>query len=94
MDKDLKMDQQIKSVVRYSFFHLRLLSKVKSFLSFNDFLKDYTRFYFLTSWLLLLYFGASQASLNHLQLVQNTATHLLSGKHKYAHITPILALLH
>ncbi len=31
MNKDLKMDQQINSVVRSSFFQLRLLSKVKSF---------------------------------------------------------------
>ncbi len=39
MNKDLKMDQQINSVVRSSFFQLRLLSKVKSFLSFNNFEK-------------------------------------------------------
>ncbi len=36
-DSELKMDKQINSVVRSSFFQLTQLSKVKPFLSFGDF---------------------------------------------------------
>lgn len=35
-DKTFQIDQQINTVVESSFFHLRLLAKVKPFLSFND----------------------------------------------------------
>lgn len=37
MDGHFKMNQQIISVIKSSFFQLMQLSKVKSFLSFNDF---------------------------------------------------------
>ncbi len=35
-DKAFKFDMQINAVVKSSFFHLRLLAKVKIFLSFKD----------------------------------------------------------
>ncbi len=35
-DEHLKFDRQINSVVKSSFFQLRLLSKAKSFLSFKN----------------------------------------------------------
>lgn len=37
LDNDSKLDQQINSVVKTSFYHLRLLSKIKSVLSLSDF---------------------------------------------------------
>ncbi len=37
MDIDLKLDKQINLVIKSSFFQLRQLSKLKSFLSFKDF---------------------------------------------------------
>lgn len=37
MDRDFKLDKQINSVIKYSFFQLRLLPKVKSVVSFSDF---------------------------------------------------------
>lgn len=37
LDNDFKLDQQINSVVKTSFYHLRLLSKIKSVLSLSDF---------------------------------------------------------
>ncbi len=38
-DSNLKMDQQINAAVRSSFYQLKQLSKVKPFLSFNNFEK-------------------------------------------------------
>lgn len=37
LDSEFKLDKQANSVVKSCFFHLRLLSKIKPFLSFQDF---------------------------------------------------------
>ncbi len=39
LDSELKLDSQVNSVVKSFFFHLRLLSKIKTFHSFQDFEK-------------------------------------------------------
>ncbi len=36
IDSHLKMDKQVNSIVRSCFFHLRQISKIKSFLNFMD----------------------------------------------------------
>lgn len=41
-----------------------------------------------------LYVGLDQSSLHRLQLVQNSASRLLTGTKKREHITPVLASLH
>jgi hypothetical protein len=41
-----------------------------------------------------LYFGVDKCLLRRLQLVQNAAARLLTGKRRYDHITPVLASLH
>ncbi len=41
-----------------------------------------------------LYYGVSQYSLSHLQLVQNAAARLLSGTRKYEPVTPVLSAMH
>ncbi len=41
-----------------------------------------------------VYTGVNQISLSHLQLVQNAATRLLTGKGKWKYITPILTSFH
>ncbi|KAL2082231.1 hypothetical protein ACEWY4_022049 [Coilia grayii] len=41
-----------------------------------------------------LYFGLPQSQLAHLQLVQNAAARLLTGKRRQEHITPVLSSLH
>ncbi len=95
MDSDFKLDKQINSVVKSSFFQLRLLSKVKSCLSFNDF--ERVIHAFISSRLdycNALYVGVSQTSLSRLQLVQNAAARLLTGTRKQEHISPVLASLH
>ena len=85
-DSHLKFDKQISNVVRTSFFQLRLLAKVKIFLSRHDLEKaihalissrlDYCN---------ALYVGVSQSSLSRLQLVQNAAARLLTNTQTCAH---------
>ena len=73
-------------MVQSSLFQLRLLAKVKSFLSFSDF-EWVTHAFIMTG----LHFynafcvGVSQACLLCLQLVQHAAAHLLTGKHRCEH---------
>lgn len=95
MDTDFKLDEQINSVVRSSFCRLRLLSKVKPFLSFNDFVRLIHVFISsLLDYCNALYVGVNQASLSCLQLVQNAAARLLTRTRKREHILPILSSLH
>ena len=95
IDRDFKLDKQINSVVKSSFCQLRILPKVKPFLSFNDF--ERVIHCFITTKLdycNALYVGVSQASISHLQLVQNAAARLFTRTRKREHITPVLASLH
>ncbi len=94
-DHNLKSYKQISAVVKSCLFHLRQLSKVKPFLSQSNFQMVAhafvaTRLDYCNS----LYYGVSQSSLSHLQLVQNAAARLLSGTCKYEPVTPILSALH
>lgn len=92
-DSDFKMDEQIISVVKSSFFHLRLLSKVKPFLSPRNL--ETAIHTFITSRLdycNALYAGLG--SLSRLQLVQNAAAWFLTRTRKREHITPVLKALH
>ena len=95
MDSDFKLDLQIGAIVKSSFFHVRQLAKVKSFLAQKHF--ETVIHAFITSQLYYcnaLYFGVSQSSLTRLRLVQNAAARLLTGARKRELITPILASLH
>ncbi len=87
MDSDFKLEKQINSVIKSSFFQLRLLSKVKYFLSFSYF--ERVIHSFISTRLdccNALYVVVSQASLSRLQLVQNAR--LLTGKHTQEQISP------
>ncbi len=76
-----------------SFFQLRGLCKLKSFLSFGD-LETVIHAFISTrlDYCNVLYAGVNQFSLSRLQLVQNTAARFLTGKKKREHITPILKM--
>lgn len=91
IDYSLKIDQQIYSVVKSSFFQLRIISKVMPLLSFNDFERVINAFVStrLDYWNALLV-GVSQTSLSRLQLVQNAAARLLTGARRQEHISLIL----
>ncbi|XP_032366676.1 LOW QUALITY PROTEIN: uncharacterized protein LOC116685831 [Etheostoma spectabile] len=94
-DNGLKFDKQISSVVSASFFQLRLLAKVQSFLSRQDLEKAIHAF--ISSRLdycNALYVGLSQSSISRLQLVQNAAARFLTSTSRREHITPVLSSLH
>jgi len=95
VDSAFKLDKQVSAVVRASFFQLRLIAKVKPYLRQADLEK--VIHVFITSRLDYcnsLYTGIGKGELYRLQLVQNAAARLLSGKKKREHITPVLSLLH
>ncbi|KAL0152338.1 hypothetical protein M9458_052061, partial [Cirrhinus mrigala] len=95
IDSSFKFDKQISSVVKTSFFQLRLMAKVKPYLPSNQLEKLVhmfisTRLDYCNS----LYHGLDSASIRRLQLVQNAAARLLTGIRRYDHITPVLQSLH
>ena len=82
-------------MVSTCFFHLRVISKIKSFLSFSDLqrviiLLIFSRLDFSNS----LYLEINKETLNRLQLVQNAAARLLTRTKSREHISPVLASLH
>ncbi|MBN3306707.1 RCL1 protein, partial [Amia calva] len=78
---------QIRAVVKSSFFQLRQLAKIKETVihAFVTNRLDYCN---------ALYVGVSGSSVARLQMVQNAAACLLTGARKHKHISPILASLH
>ena len=94
-DSTFKLDKHISSVVKNSFFQLRLLAKIKPYLprqqleiAIHAFISS--RLDYCNS----LYTGLDHSSLRRLQLVQNAAARLLTGTRRREHITPVLASLH
>ena len=95
LDPLFKMEKQINTVVRSRFYQLRLLSKVKPFLSFKNF--EMVIHAFISTRLdycNALFAGISSTALSRLQLVQNAAARLLTRTRRREHITPVLAALH
>ena len=94
-DSSFKFQKQISSVIKASFFQLRLISKVKPYLPFKQL--EMLIHAFISSRLdycNALYVGIDQSLVRRLQLVQNSAARLLTGTKKRDHITPVLASLH
>ena len=94
-DSPLSFVKQINNVVKNSFFQLRIIAKMKSFLSYSDL--ETLIHAFITSRLDYcnsLYVGLPQCTLSRLQLVQNAAARLLTGVRRHDHISPVLAELH
>ncbi len=91
-DSNLDFKKQINTVVKGSFHQIRILSKVKPYLSFNDLERVIHAFVSCRlDYCNSLYIGLDQSSLRRLQLVQNVAARLLTGAKKHNHITPVLA---
>ena len=90
-----KFDKQISFVVRSSFFQLRLIAKVKSYLPHKN-LKQVIHAFISSrlDYCNSLYFSSEKLSIQRLQLIQNAAARLLTGKKKRDHITPVLLSLH
>ncbi len=78
-------------LLNHAFFNLRLLAKVKPFLSAIDLEKLIHAFIFSRlDYCNTIYIGVNQTALARLQVVQNAAARLLTGTRKHEHITPIL----
>ncbi len=80
-DCNLGFEKQISAVVKSSFFHLRRLSKIKSLLSVKQ--SEQIIHLFVPSRLDYcnsLYYGISQSSIMRLQMVQNAAARLMTGR--------------
>lgn len=95
LDSKFKFNKQVNAVVRTGFFQLRLLAKVKPYLSPHDLQK--TAHAFISSKLDYcngLYAGIDKSLLKRLQLLQNSTARLITGTSKRDHISPVLASLH
>ena len=94
-DSKMNLEFHVKKVTQACFYHLRNISKIKSFLTPTDLEKIMHAF--VSSRLDYcngLYTTLSSSSLSKLQLVQNTAARILTNTSRRAHITPVLAALH
>ena len=94
-DNSFKFNKQISSVIKSSFFQLRLIAKVKVHLPTKQL--EMLIHAFISSRLdycNALYSGIDQSLIRRLQLVQNAAARLLTGTKKREHISPVLASLH
>lgn len=94
-DKFLTMSVHINNICKSAFFHLRNIARARRYLSYKT--TEILIHAFVTSKIdnanALLY-GLPKKQLGKLQRVLNSAARLLSGTHKYDHITPILIQLH
>ena len=82
-DPDLNFQPHIKKVVQASFFHLRNISKIKSFLTLSDLTKVVHAFIFSRlDYCNSLYSCLSKKSIHSLQLVQNAAARLQTDTRK------------
>lgn len=94
-DSSFKLDKQVSAVVRSSFYQLRLISRARHYIPYNDLEKLIHAF--VTSRLDYcnsLYSGLHVTLLHRLQTVQNAAARILTKTKKFDHITPVLAELH
>ena len=95
LDSDLRFDDQVGAVVRSCFFQLRLISRIKPFLSPQDLQKlIITLIFSKLDYCNALYQGIAEKTISRLQIVQNAAARLLTGTRKRDSISPVLASLH
>ncbi len=94
-DSNLTFEPHVQGTVKTSFFHLRNIARLRPVLSFpvaerliNTFV--FTRIDYCNA----LLAGASKATLNKLQVVQNSAARILTRTRMRDHITPVLESLH
>ena len=94
-DSKLSFEKQITNVVQSCIYHLRSISKIRSFLSQPDLEKvihacTSSRLHYCNA----LYSGLSKKAISGLQLVQKASARLLTNTRRQEHISPVLAFLH
>lgn len=95
MNASLTCDEQVKAVCRVGYAQLKALSKIKPFVDRAS-LETIVHTLITTriDYCNALHYGASQSTLQKLQLLQNSCARLLSGAKRHEHVTPILFELH
>uniref|UniRef100_A0A8C4X7K9 Capping protein regulator and myosin 1 linker 2 n=1 Tax=Erpetoichthys calabaricus TaxID=27687 RepID=A0A8C4X7K9_ERPCA len=94
-DSSLTYSTHINHIKKLSYFHLRNISRVRSFLSFSN--AEKLVHAFITSridYCNSLLAGAPSNLISQLQLIQNSAARVLTRTSSSEHITPILLRLH
>ncbi len=95
LDSNQSFENHISNVTKTAFFHLRNITKLRNMWSVSD--AEKLVHAFMTSRLdycNALLGGCPAASINKLQIVQNTAARVLTRSRKYDHIAQILQSLH
>ena len=94
-DEKVSLENQITSLCKSCFFHIKNIWKIRKFISYeacetlvHAFISS--RLDFCNS----ILYGLPKYQIQKLQRVQNAAGRLVSGSHKYEHITPVLKRLH
>ena len=90
----MSLENQISSLCKSCFFHIKNIWKIRKFISFEA-CETLVRT-FISSRLDLCnsIHGLPKYQIQKLQRVQNAAARLVSCSHKYEHITPVLRRLH
>jgi len=95
MDTNLTFHQQISSVCKAGYFHLRNIKSISRHISRQH--QENLIHAFISSkidFCNTIYFGLPKFEVNRLQKLQNSAARLLTSTAKHAHITPVLKQLH
>ena len=95
LDSALSLKQQINTVCRACYFHIRQISKIRKFLSQESVVKLVSCFFLsCLDYCYSLLTDLPTESINKFQNVQNCAARLVLGIRKCEHITPALKTLH
>ncbi len=95
IDSNLTLADQISSLTKSCFYHLRDLRRVRKSLDFNTARLIATAIiHSKLDYCNSLYLNLPSFRLNRLQLIQNAAARAISNRCKYEHITPVLKSLH
>ena len=95
IDSDLSFNAHISHVTKTAFFHLRNITRIRSYLSLDDAKTLVHAFVFSRlDYCNALLSGLPKKATDRLQLVQNAAARVLTKTKPWEHITPVLISLH
>lgn len=94
-DANLTFEPHVLNTVKISFFHLRNIARLRPMLSFTVAERLINTFVFSRiDYCNALLAGVSKATLNRMQVLQNSAARILTRTNIRDHITPVLESLH
>ncbi|KAF7247602.1 Cytosolic 5'-nucleotidase 3A [Varanus komodoensis] len=93
LDPELSLEAQVTAVARNAFLQLRLINQLRPYLEYDSLaMVTHALVTSRLDFCNVLYVGLPLKTVQTLQLVQNRAARLLTGR--YAHMTPVLRQLH